>query len=834
MPLDLFLLALYRSQGEIQDSLPGAALFEPPRKAARGREEDRLLCYLSMLGHPVPEVELQRLLQEVRDTYYATSGSLTSALRAAALRLNQQLLERNFALRAQKRYNLGLLVLLAIRQEQALFLQGGPTHLFLWDRGELRHFHDPDLSQGLGYAQTPSLRYGQISLQPGQRLLFCGKLPAAWENLSLPSGSLAALYRHLITLERQEIHALLMGIEAGRGAVTWLPLPPLSATTAAAAAVQEGPMTESPAPSAASTEALPRAHYIGAKDSMTLEPPKPQTQAEGKAPPASAMAPESTPGEESAAPTALPESTPAEELPASASSSKSAPVEAIPPPAAATAPPAQAPSAYALPRPAPQASGAAALPEVQNEPARQPPSPADLSQKRTRAQARPRLPSPETLKPFARELLLLLDGYRNMRRRVLEGMGHFLPRLLPAEDSPALPPSTQWLLLLLALAIPLMVVTAATVTYFRYGRNVEYQTYLSQAQQLRAQALTLQDATAQRDTWQGVLFYLEKAEAYRRSEETRALRLEAEQALDQLFGILRLNFQPALSSPLPAPVTRLVAVQGDLYLLDAQNGHVLRATNVNGRLQMDEAFQCAPGTYGDLTVGALVDLLPLPDFNFYGASVLAADASGNLLYCAPDSPPVAVALPRPNANWTRLTAFALDGDILYVLDAAARAIWEYSGHQGSFERPPRFIFQRTVPPIENGIDLVAHQDTIYVLHATGALTICTNSRLESVPTRCASPAVLRDPFPAHQGLKEFQQVHFTQLTIGSPPGTPLLFLDDEHQAIYRFSSRSLELQTIWKATPRTLPDLHWTAFALSAENVLYLALENRIYFAPLP
>ncbi|MEJ5240966.1 MAG: hypothetical protein WHS87_07195 [Anaerolineales bacterium] len=815
MPLDLFLLPLYRSQGEIRDSLPGAALFEPPRKTARGREEDRLLCYLAMLGHPVPEAELQRLLQEVRDTYYATSGSLTFALRAAALRLNQQLLERNFALRAQKRYNLGLLVLFAVRQEQAIFLQGGPTHLFLWDQGELRHFHDPESSaQGLGYAQTPSLRYGQITLQPGQRLLFCGRLPAAWENLSIPSSSLAALYRHLISLERQEIHALLMGIEAGRGAVTWLPIPSLSATAAPAPAVQEGPVTEVPTSSAASAEAPVRAHFIGAKEPMTIEPPKTQApQAEEKAPPASVAPPEGTPRAETSAPTASSEPTPAEEIPA---------------------PPAQGPSAYALPRPAPSASSAATPPKVQNESARHTPSPAALPKSSTQSRARTRLPSPETLKPFARRLLNLLEAYRHMRRRLLEGVGRFLPRLLPSEDSPTLPPTTQWLLLLLALAIPLMVVTAATVTYFRYGRNVEYQTYLSQAQALRAQALTLQEATAQRDAWQGVLFYLEKAEAHRRSEETRALRLEAERALDQLFGILRLNFQPALSSPLPVPVTRLVAVQGDLYLLDAQNGRVLRAMNANGRFQLDEAFQCAPGSYGDLTVGALVDLLPLPDFNFYGARVLAADASGNLLYCAPDSQPFAVALPRPNANWTRLTAFALDGDILYVLDAAARAVWEYTGYQGTFERPPRFIFSRTVPPIENGIDLVAHQDAIYVLHATGTLTVCTNSRLESVPTRCESPAMLRDPFPAHQGLAEFQQVHFTQLAAGPPPGLPLLFLDDEHQAIYRFSARSLELQAIWKAAPRTLPDLHWTAFALSAENVFYLALENRIYFAPLP
>jgi hypothetical protein len=497
------------------------------------------------------------------------------------------------------------------------------------------------------------------------------------------------------------------------------------------------------------------------------------------------------------------------------------------------APAAGSASAYTLPQAAASASGSAVRPESVTEGARQAASPVESSQVGTHASPRTRPPSSPFLKSFARALLRLLEGLRQTRQKSLEALGRFLPRLLPAAETP-LPVRTQGLLLLLAIVIPLLVVTAAVATYFRLGSNLEYEMYLNQAQALRAQALSATDAVARRDAWQGVLFYAEKAESYRRTSEAQVLRQEAERELAQLLGVVSLKFQPALSAPLSLPISRLVSAQGDLYLLDAQNGRVLRAFNDRGRLRLDEGFQCAPGTYGSQTVGALVDLLPLPDFNFYGATVLATDASGMLLYCAPDAPPQAVALPRPIANWTRLTAFALDGDTLYVLDAASRAIWEYTGYQGKFERPPRFIFPREVPPIENGIDLVALQDTLYVLHATGMLTTCVNSRLEGVPTRCQTPAALHDPYPAHQGLAEFQQVHLAQVMLGAPPAMPLLFLDDEHRAIYRFSSRSLELQEVWKAAPLSLPDLRWTAFTVSAENVLYLALEDRIYFANLP
>ncbi len=847
MPFDLSLLPLYRSQDEIRARAPGIVLFDPLRRAERVRSAERLLCYLTYQGDAAPDAETERLLQQLQTIYYATAGSTTAALRTTALHLNRLFLDRNFALRSQKRQGFGLLVLMALRPEQAIWLQSGATHLFLWEQGNLRHMHDPT-STGLGYAQLPSFRYGQFSFQAGQRVLICGVLPPGWQSFSL-SGSLPSLYRHLMVLERGEVHALLMGIDQGAGTVTWLPLPSLlMAAGAPSAPSGEGPGATAPSPDEAAGGASSRAHYIGGAPPASSASAQTEEERVGfSSAPSSSRNSEPQPAAPSAVAPSEPVSgesrpaAPAESAASSTEVSGALQAEAFSPgaegveamlPEEAT-PAVEAASAYALPQAAASVSGSAARPESVTEGARQAAPPVESSQVGTYASPRTRPPSSHLLKSFARDLLRLLEAVRQARQKSLEAVGRFLPRLLPSSETP-LPLRTQGLLLLLAIAIPLLVVTAAVATYFRLGSNLEYEMYLNQAQALRAQALNATDAVAQRDAWQGVLFYAEKAESYRRTSEAQALRQEAERALAQLLGVVSLKFQPALSAPLSVPISRLVSVQGDLYLLDAQNGRVLRALNDQGRLRLDEGFECAPGTYGSQTVGALVDLLPLPDFNFYGATVLATDASGMLLYCAPDAPPQAVVLPRPNANWTRLTAFALDGDVLYVLDAPSRAIWEYTGYQGKFERLPRFVFRQEVPPIANGIDLVALQDTLYVLHSTGMLTVCVNSRLEGVPTRCQTPAALHDPYPAHQGLAEFQQVHLAQVILGAPPAMPLLFLDDEHRAIYRFSSRSLELQEVWKAVPLSLPDLRWTAFTVSAENVLYLALGDRIYFANLP
>src|SRR5512141_2523995 len=51
MPLDLTLTPLYRLKGQEQPSLPGLLATVPPRKTARGRDQDRLVVYLMATGN---------------------------------------------------------------------------------------------------------------------------------------------------------------------------------------------------------------------------------------------------------------------------------------------------------------------------------------------------------------------------------------------------------------------------------------------------------------------------------------------------------------------------------------------------------------------------------------------------------------------------------------------------------------------------------------------------------------------------------------------------------------------------------------------------------------
>ncbi len=211
----------------------------------------------------------------------------------------------------------------------------------------------------------------------------------------------------------------------------------------------------------------------------------------------------------------------------------------------------------------------------------------------------------------------LAGGIRSSRRlsdRVSQGLRAMLPRLLPSADSATPMTLPGWMMGLIAIAVPLLVVTVASVVYFRFGRNVQYDNLYAQAEVARTRAIGQPDPIAQRVAWEETLSYLDKAEEYGSTAQSRELRLEAQNNLDSLLGITRITFKPAVSGvPRTARITRMAATDTDLYLLDASDGSVLRAFLVsNNNYQVDDTFLCKPGSYSGYTVNAMVDILALP------------------------------------------------------------------------------------------------------------------------------------------------------------------------------------------------------------------------------
>jgi hypothetical protein len=779
--LDLILSPFYRINGQEPASLPGFLAATPPRKPARGREQDRLVAYLLLTGNATfSSAEYRQLAEEAAARFYKSAGTLTSAMRAAAEAVNQPLLERNMSTSGRGQYAVGWLALAALREAQCTLLLSGPMHAYLLG-SDARHIHEPALSgKGLGVNQATPYYFTQTTLQPNDRLLLAGRIPPAWESTLAENSpaSLEATRRRLFTLTGENLNAVCMQAVLGTGALTVV-------HAGAAAEPDEPAALVSPAPEQAS-ELPAQAHLV-----------QPSAYAIPPAPPLA-----SPPGPEGEANVSGGSGMSAREFPASIPRAKPRSEPAVPP--------------LAEEAPVPQA--------------------ADMPiQKPARGERIRKEPSPRT-RQAARAVVGGMQAWRRGTDRVGQGMQKFLPRLLPGTDTGhagelGLP---SYVMTIIALLIPLVVVTVAIVVYFQYGHSLQYDSNMQKADIARAQAVSLTDPVMQRDAWQAVLFYVDKAETYRNTDRTVIMRREAENNLDGLLGIARLQFTPAFSNGLDIEISRMAATESDLYLLDAEEGQVMHAQLTARGFQLDTAFNCRPGPYGAYQVGPLVDILALPIANSVNASVLGVDAAGNLLYCAAGQVPQAIPLPAPSTNWGRVTAITLDAGNLYVLDAPSRAIWVYTGKDSTFVDQPYFFFGGQIPEIQDGIDLAVSGDDLYLLHADGHLSTCSYSRIETVPTRCQDPAALTNPFAAYKDTDLFAQAHITQMILTSPPDSAMLLLDADSQSVLRISPRSLELQNqLRPATASTyaLPQGTVGAIAAGPNHVLYLAIKDEVYFA---
>jgi hypothetical protein len=792
MSPNLTLSPLYRINGQEAVSMPGL-LALPPRAGTRGREQDRLVAYLLLTGNSTFTTgEYTQVAENAAKVFYATSGSTTNALRAAGEAANKALLERNMSTSSRGQYALGWLILAALRESQCTFLLSGPMHIYYFGGNESRHIFEPAVSgKGLGMSQSASIHYAQVTIQPGDRLLFCGKLPPTWESaLQDPTpSSLNAMRRRLTMVTSEDLNAVFVQATEGSGQVTLL---------GGTAELKEEPAAPASIPASLPRQAAPETEIASAH---VVQPSAYAIPPQNDEPRTSLNA--SQAGGSRGFPASIPR--------AGVGSQPfitNEPLAAVPQPRAADARAISAESQKDIPE------------EIPEEP-----------------QA-PRKPS-ENARRAARVIAGGIQTSRRLGENLAERLKNFLPRLLPnAETGESLTPSSG-MMVGIAILVPMIVVVMLFVVYSKYGRNPQYEDYLRQASEIQAQAAGLTNPIEQREAWSNVVFYVDRAERiYHPTSETTALRQEANANLDKLFGITRLQFNPAFSSSPGIEISRMAASETDLFLLNAASGEVLRAQlTSSGGFQIDSAFNCRPGVYGNYTVGPLVDILAMPTLNSISATLLGVDAGGNLLYCAPGQVAQAIPLPLPDTNWGRVTAFVLDSGNLYVLDALARAVWVYNGRDGTFIDRPYFFFGGQTPEKQDVIDLVVTGDDLYMLHSDGHLSTCSYSRIGSVPTRCQDPSPLVNPFAAYQDMDLFGTANFTQMLFNAPPDQSILILDADTQGVMRFAPRTLEMQNQFRpatGTANPIPSGPVGAVTIGPNHVMYLAVDKQVYFAVMP
>ncbi|MGC1377364.1 MAG: hypothetical protein WA821_14125 [Anaerolineales bacterium] len=220
---DLNFISLYRINGNEWPVMPGLLALNPPRKTARGREQDRLLVYLTLAGSVAySPAEYGELTAKIAESFYGAAGSMTLALKTAVEWLNASLVEHN----GQGQYSVGALVLAALRGNSLYITQCGPTHVYWLMSGEARHFNDATLAgRGLGLSEKAQMYFSQVNLNVHDRMLFCAALPPNWDkSLSEERGnaSLETTRRRLLAITDTNVSAVLFQAVEGSGAMNVL------------------------------------------------------------------------------------------------------------------------------------------------------------------------------------------------------------------------------------------------------------------------------------------------------------------------------------------------------------------------------------------------------------------------------------------------------------------------------------------------------------------------------------------------------------------------------------------------------------------------------------
>lgn len=445
-------------------------------------------------------------------------------------------------------------------------------------------------------------------------------------------------------------------------------------------------------------------------------------------------------------------------------------------------------------------------------------------------------PAPATEKtprPALQVGTLARKGWQTIRETARQMAGRLrslLGRMLPTEDLLTLPASTM---AIIAIAVPLVLTTVALVIYFNLGREQGYQSYFNQAQAAAETARTAPDSESAVTSWQNTLALLERAEAYRNTPETLALRVQAQTALDEAEGVFRLSFTPAIAGSLSNTIRirQMVATGTDLYLLDANSGSVLRAWLTGRGYEMDPTFSCGPTPGGAIIIGPLVDIAPLPR-NPDDAAIVAMDGNGNLLYCIPGKAPLAATLIPPDNAWGNPSALAVDSDNLYVLDPLTNAVWLYRGEDSQFREPPRFFFSAEVPTLGSAIDIAVNGSDLLILNQDGTYTLCEFNAGADAQTRCEEPATYVDGRPGRENGSQIQGATFSQLQRTEPPEPSLFFLDPITRSVYHFSLR-VNLVRQYRVQAE-FPAGLVTSFAISPTRAVFLALGNQVFISYLP
>lgn len=401
----------------------------------------------------------------------------------------------------------------------------------------------------------------------------------------------------------------------------------------------------------------------------------------------------------------------------------------------------------------------------------------------------------------------------------------------PGEFSPALMAAT-------AVLIPLLVLLVVSLVYFRRGRAEQFRAYMAEANQTVATALEQVDPDEARQSWSLAEYWLEQAGRYGSNQEFEALSAQVATALDELNLVLRLEFSPLVPGGFggDARLTHLAATASDVYVLDAARSRLWHTWATGRGYEIDREFDCLDGADSISGMGTPVDLAIQEEPGALGAEgVVAIDADGTLLYCAPDRRSLSTQIIAPDTGLGQIKAIDVFADTLYVLDPKANAVWLYDATGGVFSGEAGIYFVEDVPDLSDATDIAKSPEDLFILHSDGTLDRClrTQQNLQAgspIQVTCEVDLRFKDEREPEVETETIPDSLITELVYSPPPEPSLFFLDNSTRSVYRYSTRMAYQSRIQPLEPL---EEHVTAMTLGPPNDLFLAAGDQVYFVQL-
>ncbi len=225
---DINLYTIHLSNNEERDSLPGLIAMQPPRRSARGRENDQLFAFITLEGaSTISDTSLQAWIQKKGEEYYQIPGTVTFAMRATMEKINQEMLDRNIK-RAKDGAQLTALLSLVVVKRNLLYLaSAGNTKSFYVSDQESSEIIGEGQPRGLGLNESLPILFNQKEVKANDILLLAPQSIESWTSESLAGSStlsIESLSRRLFNQSGTDLKAAFIKFIPGKGAISNTPL----------------------------------------------------------------------------------------------------------------------------------------------------------------------------------------------------------------------------------------------------------------------------------------------------------------------------------------------------------------------------------------------------------------------------------------------------------------------------------------------------------------------------------------------------------------------------------------------------------------------------------